>query len=289
MVRRVLYILLALSMSGSSAHSFAQTPALGNQDSVMTGPYGVPRLVLNEGGAWEEPIKVYEDSQVQIYVPDLTSPGWAQWHVAEYRERRTYFTYLYIYGRAERTTLRELINVDMSAKTVTVQRPLLPPIHSEIASLPRALAQSIARITTIIQDESDRFRGPTIQEFVKDQEKLSAQMARCVDDLSGCDTPAPGQLTALNDDSISPPKLLRAPVAELTAAARRAGVRGTVSISVMVDAAGHTKDIQVLKSLGYGLDESAVEAVRHYTFLPAFDLKTGKPVGHSLKIDLKFE
>jgi hypothetical protein len=44
--------------------------------------------------------------------------------------------------------------------------------------------------------------------------------------------------------------------------ARKAKVKGTVMLSVVVAPEGRARDIRVLKALGYGLDEKAIEAVQ---------------------------
>ena len=60
--------------------------------------------------------------------------------------------------------------------------------------------------------------------------------------------------------------LRRGPPGELRAVLRRL---------LIVDAQGNTQRIQVVKHLGMGLDEKAVEAVRHYRFKPATLGKSG--------------
>jgi TonB family protein len=55
---------------------------------------------------------------------------------------------------------------------------------------------------------------------------------------------------------------------EYSAEAQLAKLEGSVLLSVVVDAAGQPTDIQVDRPLGLGLDESAVENVRHWQFTP---------------------
>jgi len=52
------------------------------------------------------------------------------------------------------------------------------------------------------------------------------------------------------------------------------------------DVDGMAKDIKVVKSLGYGLDEKAVEAVRKWRFEPAE--KDGRPVAVQVNIEVSF-
>jgi TonB family protein len=63
---------------------------------------------------------------------------------------------------------------------------------------------------------------------------------------------------------------------EYTEEARLVKLEGSVLLSVVVDTAGQPSDIYVDRPLGLGLDESAVENVRHWQFKPG--TKAGIPV-----------
>ena len=68
--------------------------------------------------------------------------------------------------------------------------------------------------------------------------------------------------------------------------ARKAKYSGTVVLSVEVDAAGQVTDTKVIKSLGMGLDEKAMEAVRQWRFRPG--MKDGKPVTVVSQVEVSF-
>jgi periplasmic protein TonB len=53
--------------------------------------------------------------------------------------------------------------------------------------------------------------------------------------------------------------------------ARHAKVQGTVTLQVLVGADGRAQQIRVVKGLGFGLDDRAVESVRTWKFVPARD------------------
>jgi TonB family protein len=61
-----------------------------------------------------------------------------------------------------------------------------------------------------------------------------------------------------------------------TEEARLAKLEGSVLLSLVVGADGHPRDIQVARTLGLGLDESAVENVRAWQFQPG--TRNGNPV-----------
>jgi TonB family C-terminal domain len=64
------------------------------------------------------------------------------------------------------------------------------------------------------------------------------------------------------------PKLVRRVAPKYTEPARAAGVQGIVLIEVLIDAGGKVTNPVVLNSLGFGLDEAAVDAVRRWEYKP---------------------
>jgi TonB family protein len=73
---------------------------------------------------------------------------------------------------------------------------------------------------------------------------------------------------------------------EQTPEARGANFQGSVSIQLIVDSQGNPQNVRVVRHLGMGLDEKAIEAVRQYRFKPA--LYEGQPVAVQLVIDVDF-
>jgi TonB family protein len=86
---------------------------------------------------------------------------------------------------------------------------------------------------------------------------------------------------------VSAPVPLFQPEAEFSDEARRAKYQGICVISVIVDAQGNPQNPRVVRALGMGLDEKALEAVRKYKFKPA--MKDGKtPVPVMVNIEVNF-
>ena len=73
-----------------------------------------------------------------------------------------------------------------------------------------------------------------------------------------------------------------------TEEARAAGVQGTVVLQVEVDPSGRVAmtPIRVIRSLGLGLDEKAIEAVKQWKFKPA--TKNGTPITAKATIEVSF-
>ena len=85
---------------------------------------------------------------------------------------------------------------------------------------------------------------------------------------------------------VSAPRALFAPDPEYSEEARKAKWQGTVVLWVVVGPDGRAHDIRVQRSLGMGLDEKAVEAVRLWKFDPA--RKDGQPVAVQINVEVNF-
>ena len=85
---------------------------------------------------------------------------------------------------------------------------------------------------------------------------------------------------------VTKPILLHKVEPEFSEQARKAKYQGTVTLTVVVNENGDVKDARVIKSLGLGLDEKAIEAVNKWKFRPGE--KDGKPVAVTATIQVNF-
>lgn len=85
---------------------------------------------------------------------------------------------------------------------------------------------------------------------------------------------------------IRKPQVLRQVDPEFSEEARRAKFSGNVEVYLIIDEQGNPSHVRVVRGVGMGLDEKAVEAVRQYKFKPA--TLNGKPVKVDLSIDVDF-
>jgi protein TonB len=85
---------------------------------------------------------------------------------------------------------------------------------------------------------------------------------------------------------VSAPRALFAPDPEYSEEARKAKWQGTVVLWVIVGPDGRPRDIKIQRSLGMGLDEKAIEAVRQWKFDPA--KKDGQPVAVQINVEVNF-
>jgi TonB family protein len=85
---------------------------------------------------------------------------------------------------------------------------------------------------------------------------------------------------------VSPPKPISNKDPEFSEQARSAKYQGTVVLSLVVDKMGQVRNIRVLRPLGFGLDQKAVETVSKWQFKPG--TKDGEPVAVELAVEVDF-
>ena len=85
---------------------------------------------------------------------------------------------------------------------------------------------------------------------------------------------------------VSAPKAIYSPDPEYSEEARKVKHMGTVVLWLVVGPDGKPRDIKVLRTLGLGLDEKAIEAVKNWRFDPA--KKDGKPVAVQINVEVNF-
>jgi TonB family protein len=85
---------------------------------------------------------------------------------------------------------------------------------------------------------------------------------------------------------VTGPKVIYQPDPEYSEEARKAKFQGTCVLWLIVDPDGRPRDIQVRRTLGLGLDEKAIEAVKTWRFEPGY--KDGKPVATYINVEVTF-
>jgi len=85
---------------------------------------------------------------------------------------------------------------------------------------------------------------------------------------------------------VSAPRPIVTPEPEYSEEARKAKYQGTCVLWLVVGPDGQTRDIKVARTLGLGLDQKAIEAVKQWKFEPA--MKDGKPVAVQVNVEVTF-
>ncbi len=94
------------------------------------------------------------------------------------------------------------------------------------------------------------------------------------------DTPVPAHLLTKQ------PSIKHLVKPEYTEEARLEEIEGVVLLAVTINSKGKVIKVRVLKGLGYGLDEAAIEAIKKTKFSPA--MKDGRPVTTTVKLPVRF-
>ena len=68
--------------------------------------------------------------------------------------------------------------------------------------------------------------------------------------------------------------------------ARKARIQGEVALAIVVDVDGRPKNIKVVRSVGHGLDEESMRAIKHWRFSPG--TKDGVPVPVQVDVTMNF-
>jgi len=102
-------------------------------------------------------------------------------------------------------------------------------------------------------------------------------------------THAPGAVTegaVKVGNGVAPPSLVNKQEPEYSEHARTAKLEGTVRLGLTIGTDGLPRDIKLLNSLGFGLDEKAAEAVSQWQFKPG--TRDGAPVPVQATIEVNF-
>jgi TonB family protein len=88
-------------------------------------------------------------------------------------------------------------------------------------------------------------------------------------------------------DGVGVPTCLKCPISQYTEKARKARVRATVVLSVVISTNGRPARIAIVRDPGYGLTDQAIEGVSEWEFKPAKD-KEGHAVPTKTPIEMTF-
>jgi TonB family protein len=85
----------------------------------------------------------------------------------------------------------------------------------------------------------------------------------------------------------TPAEILFKPKPDYTQEARNKKIEGEVLVRVLFTASGEVRVLEVVRGLGYGLDENALRAAQQIKFKPA--LKDGQPVDSTATVHIVFQ
>lgn len=85
---------------------------------------------------------------------------------------------------------------------------------------------------------------------------------------------------------VTAPRAIFSPDPDYSEEARKAKFQGTCVLWLIVGPDGHPRDVRISRSLGMGLDQKAIEAVKQWKFQPA--MKDGRPVAVQINVEVNF-
>jgi hypothetical protein len=210
----------------------ALLPPAFSQELIKLAPFGRPIAVMDEGDNWSIPISLYSDSDVEIFVPDITTEGWISWHVKQFRETGKYGVYVYSFYKNDQLCRREriptehktdpkwlqscsalryqrkLVELDTRKNTVRVYSVLVMqkdavanPINQKVFNevLPLAIVeysqkQAYHRLSAIVTREMNEYKGMSVEEVVKSDSKVVSSMIQNMTNTQAC--PETGKLVS---------------------------------------------------------------------------------------------
>lgn len=95
-----------------------------------------------------------------------------------------------------------------------------------------------------------------------------------------------GGVYALGDVGVTPPVAKYTPEPDFSEEARKAKYQGTVILSAIIGPDGRPRNLKIVRSLGMGLDEKALEKARTWLFEPG--KKNGQAVSVAMTLEVDF-
>jgi hypothetical protein len=224
-------------------------PAFSQEELLKLDRSGRPILVMDEALHWSSPISVYSDSDLEMFVPDITTTGWIQWNARRYRQTGTYIVSVFSFYKSDyfcRKELipaghktdpkwlescsslryqRKLVTIDTRKRNATFLQTIVmekdalynPQNQKNMRStvplskvVPR---RAYDRISEIVGREINEYRGMTVEEVIQSDSKTVLNMMKGTmtpDQQQGCPNATPEQLQNWHNTGC-PPAISPAP------------------------------------------------------------------------------
>lgn len=170
-------------------------------------------------------------------------------------------------------------------------RVTLPASESINDALPRLINQIFLKQSDLQQikcsDSDGKIHGTSSVRPAQSSKKPVARLpeAKTANELHMMCFPD-GERAYSVQPGVRPPAATFTPDPEYTQAARKEKIQGTVVLALIVEDSGKPSTIVVTRSLGYGLDAKALDAVSSWRFKPA--TFQGKAIPVSINVEATF-
>ena len=248
-MQRLVRLAVLMVLLGPS--SFCQQFTISGPELIKSGPFGRPMLVMDDYDKWSVPILISKDSDVETFVPDITTAGWVQCNVERFRETETFSTRHYAFFKNDHVCRRlfipvghksdpkyleacaniryrlSYITIDTRKKTVAVWRAIFIMKDGSQQLLPGSPPMPIAKldlrpradfnhISAIVEREMHEFKGMTIREALRRNAEVVNKMidqTTTPDGQQGCPHATTEQLRNWHSTGC-PPVISPAPAAK---------------------------------------------------------------------------
>jgi TonB family protein len=179
-------------------------------------------------------------------------------------------------GRSRQCDLIE-ISYATSRRTLCVDRARRLILRERMESLTPGAPQP-QHVETITYSRVEYLRAQSAEVFQFHPPPGSSQ--------GGLDLPLTGEGGSGNYAGSLRPTVISKTEPQYTPEARTAKLQGSVMLSLTVDERGLPHEIKVIRGLGMGLDEKAIEAVANWRFQPG--TRGGQPVATFTQVKVDF-
>jgi protein TonB len=167
------------------------------------------------------------------------------------------------------------------------RRPVAPPEHRDAG--PTQPAPPVVQPSTVPETLPTAPAGPELAPATGSD--VDAPPAPSGGDGTDPNGPAwsgggDGEVAQALDARMTRPQLLFRITPRYTESARRAHREGVVVVQATIDRTGAVTDVRLMKALGLGLDEEAMNAVRQWRYTPA--TLAGRPVPVFFQLTVTF-
>ena len=190
----------------------------------------------------------------------------------------TYWTVWYLQEMNRQYATTIVTYADLGPPPALTDAPEMPEVPVEAPSqpvigIPEPVddAEVSAEMTIATQTEMSQSIAPVIQDIEEENIIIEAPAEENIQ-IEDEALPPPDQFTPYE----TAPAAVSRPQPVYPELARRAGLEGTVYVKILVDKEGRVRDAILLRDVGGGLGEAAVEAVRKWVYTPA--IQNNRPV-----------
>ena len=191
----------------------------------------------------------------------------------------------------------ELKKCELQLKTLMQAEPIrdaqvqkaIEQIAGARAELEKANSYMMLSIRKILSKE----QWNKLDIIQNSQKTLSAEMVASSKTEAAGNLPAGLKQMQLGErvysvgDSVKSPQVLQQPIPSYTEQAKEARIEGTMLVSAVIRKNGSVDQVKVIRGLGYGLDDSAVNTIsKEWKFKPG--TLNDKPVDVSVVIEVSF-